>query len=81
MWALPEVREKVCDFQKLPLDKSHFITEVQYNGKEKWKLRLPARRETGKGISTNKTWEWTPTNTITTGITFATIVRFIGSKK
>ena len=28
MWVLSEVREKVCDFQKLPLDKSHFITEV-----------------------------------------------------
>ena len=27
MWVLSEVREKVCDFQKLPLDKSHFITE------------------------------------------------------
>lgn len=36
MWVLSEVREKVCDFQKLPLDKSHFITEVgimkQYKG-------------------------------------------------
>lgn len=29
MWVLSEVREKVCDFQKLPLDKSHFITEVK----------------------------------------------------
>lgn len=29
MWVLSEVREKVCDFQKLPLDKSHFITEIQ----------------------------------------------------
>lgn len=29
MWVLSEVREKVCDFQKLPLDKSHFITEVR----------------------------------------------------
>ena len=28
MWALSEVREKVYNFQKLPLDKSHFITEV-----------------------------------------------------
>ena len=31
MWVLSEVREKVCDFQKLPLDKSHFITEVPYS--------------------------------------------------
>ena len=30
MWALSEVREKVYNFQKLPLDKSHFITEVFY---------------------------------------------------
>ena len=28
MWALSEVREKVYNFQKLPLDKSRFITEV-----------------------------------------------------
>ena len=28
MWALSEVREKVYNFQKLPLDKSHFITET-----------------------------------------------------
>ena len=31
MWALSEVREKVYNFQKLPLDKSHFITEVKMN--------------------------------------------------
>ena len=31
MWVLSEVREKVCDFQKLPLDKSHFITEMVGN--------------------------------------------------
>ena len=29
MWALSEVREKVYNFQKLPLDKSHFITESE----------------------------------------------------
>ena len=35
MWALSEVREKVYNFQKLPLDKSHFITEVTELAKRK----------------------------------------------
>lgn len=38
MWVLPEVREKVCDFQKLPLDKSHFITEVQLGKRNEAKI-------------------------------------------
>jgi hypothetical protein len=31
---LSEVREKVYNFQKLPLDKSHFITEVEHEHKK-----------------------------------------------
>ena len=28
MWVLSEIKEKVCYYKNLPLDKSHFITEV-----------------------------------------------------
>ena len=28
MWVLSEIKEKVCCFINLTLDKSHFITEV-----------------------------------------------------
>ena len=41
MWALSEVREKVYNFQKLPLDKSHFITED-----EKW-IMVDTKRTEG----------------------------------
>ena len=32
MWVLSEIKEKVCCFINLTLDKSHFITEVVRKG-------------------------------------------------
>ena len=39
MWVLSEIKEKVCCFINLTLDKSHFITEVQ-NENFIWIIKL-----------------------------------------